>query len=116
MPIPLHDHGHGLSNFHRVEGEGVYLVSEKGVTVIEGALAAELAQRSHDLAVATAETRQQTDAADQARADASAAEVLRIAAEARGDALARDLAAVTRSFRTFWRHYWPNFQRHWLGR
>ncbi len=81
-----------------------------------GALAAELAQRSHDLAVATAETRQQTDAADRARADASAAEVRRIAAEARGDALARDLAAVTRSFRTFWRHYWPNFQRHWLGR
>jgi SAM-dependent methyltransferase len=84
------------------------------------ALAAELAQRTHDLALATAEAARQTEAASraivQARADIAAADDRRIAAEARGEALERDLGAVKRSFRTFWRHYWPNFQRHWLGR
>ena len=79
-------------------------------------LAVELAQRTHDLTLAAEQARLQTEAANQARADAAAAEGRRMAAEARGDALERDLVAVTRSFRTFWRRYWPNFQRHWLGR
>ena len=80
------------------------------------ALAAELAQRSQDLTSAAEQARLQTEAANQARADAAAAEGRRMAAEARGDALERDLVAVTRSFRTFWRRYWPIFQRLWLGR
>ena len=80
------------------------------------ALAAELAQRTHDLASAMAETRLQKEATSQARAEVSAVDGRRVAAEARGDALERDLVVLKRSFRTFWRHYWPNFQRHWLGR
>jgi len=79
-------------------------------------LAAELAQCTQGLALATEEAKLQTEAAIQARADVMALEGRRVLAEARGDALEQDLVILKRSFRLFWRHYWPNFQRHWLGR